>query len=158
MRRSGKRALIQLEQNWTTTFDLSGLSSDGVSRSNEFQFEIAAEVKEGVSGYNEKFGESVPIGQSGWTASIKSFFDHRPAEINKVLRQMFEYQHNADVRESYDHAWRLIVMPDGNVSGYEKWTLHNAVIKTYAPDFPHDDIMTLAAQFSGGKWQCDIIP
>lgn len=157
MRRSGKKALIQLEQNYVTPFDLSGVSSDGHSRSNEFQFEISAEVKEGVSGFNERFGESVPVGQTSWTASIKVFYNHVVTDVNRVLSEMFERQHDPANEWAYAQSYRLFIMPDGNRSGFEKWTLHNAVIKNYAPDMPHDDIMTVSVQFSGGTWQLDHI-
>jgi len=161
MRRSGKKALIQLAQSYGTTFDLSGLSNDNYSRSNEFKFEISAEVKEGVSGYGETYGESIPIGQSAWTADIKSFYNHAAGEVNTVLINMFTNQHTADTNWGaewgYTSAYSLIIMPDGNVSGKEKWTMYNAVLKNYAPDMPHDDIMTLSAQFSGGKWTRELI-
>lgn len=152
MRRSGKRALIQLVLDAETPFDLSGLSSDNISRSNEFSFEITGEVQEGVSGYNEPYGESVAVGQSSWTASIKAFWNHLPTEVNAVLAEMFDAQHKPDRTQDYWDAYRLIIMPDGNRSGFEKWTLSNAVIKNFAPDMPHDDMMALNAQFSGGKW------
>jgi hypothetical protein len=157
MRRSGKRALIQLEQNWESTFDLSGLSTDGISRSNEFKFEITGEVVENVSGFNEKFGETVPVGQSAWTANIKVFYNHVQTEAPAVLATMFSNQHDPATNLSYDGAYRLVIMPDGNVSGYEKYTLYNAVIKNYAPDTPHDAVMTLDATFSGGKWVRELI-
>lgn len=162
MRRTGKKALIQLVQDYVATpFDLSGLSSDNFSRSNEFSFEITAEVQENVSGYNETYGESIPVGQSAWTASIKSYYNHAAGEVNAVLRAMVLAQHNADTNSAndwnYSPAYALVIYPDGNKSGFEKWTLDNAVIKNYAPDMPHDDIMTLSAQFSGGKWTCEIV-
>lgn len=157
MRRSGKRALIQLAMDNEAPFDLSGLSSDNTSRSNEFSFEITGEVKEGVSGYNEAYGESVAVGQSSWSASIKSFWNHLPTEVNTVLAAMFNVQHKPESTQDFWDAYRLIIMPDGNRSGFEKWTLEHAVIKNYAPDFPHDDIMTLGAQFSGGKWTREVI-
>lgn len=162
MRRSGKKALIQLfSQASETPFDLSGVSSDGFSRSNEFKFEIVGEVKENVSGYNETYGESIPVGQSAWTADIKSFYNNGSEEVNAVLASMFSTQHNADTNSGnewyYSNYYSLVIMPDGNKAGHEKFTLSNAVIKNYAPDMPHDDIMTLSAQFSGGKWLREII-
>ena len=152
MRRSGKKALIQLQFDIEDPFDISGLSTDGHSRSNEFSFEIAANVAENVSGYNEKYGESIPIGQTNWTASIKSFYNHAADEVNVYLHTMFTRQHDPDNNWDYARSYRLIIMPDGDRSGFERWTLYNAVIKNYAPDIPHDDIMTLAGQFSGGQW------
>lgn len=157
MRRSGKKALIQIQLNSETPFDISGVGSDGFSRSNEFAFEISAEVQEGVSGYNEAFGESVPVGQSSWSASVKSFYNHVVGEVNRYLRTMFSNQHDPANNWDYATAYKLIVMPDGNRSGFEKWTLYNAAIKTYSPDTPHDDMMTLSAEFSGGKWACETI-
>jgi len=156
MRRSGKKALIQLKFE-SQTIDLSGTSGDGSSRSNEFQFEISGEVQENVSGYNERFGESVPVGQTSWTASIKSFFNHATGEVNEWLSTMFDRQHNPEYYWVYHQGYSLVIMPDGNRSGYEKFTLSNAVIKNYAPDLPHDDIMTLSAQFSGGTWSRELI-
>lgn len=157
MRRSGKKALIQIQLDAETPFDISGVSTDGTSRSNEFSFEIAGEVQENVSGYNEAFGESVPVGQSAWTASVKSFYNHAVGEVNRFLRTMFSNQHDPANNWDYSQSYKLIVMPDGNRSGFEKWTLYNAVIKNYAPDTPHDDMMALNAQFSGGKWACETI-
>ncbi len=158
MRRSGKKALIQIQFEEDTPFDISGVSSDGASRSNEFSFEITAEVKEGVSGYNEKFGESIPVGQSAWSAKVKAFYNHAIDEVNRFLSVMFTNQHDPDNNWDYAQSYKLIIMPDGDRSGYEKWTLYHAAIKNYAPDLPHDDIMTLAAQFNGGKWTCETIP
>jgi hypothetical protein len=152
MRRSGKKALIKIQFETETPFDISGASSDGYSRSNEFSFEISAEVQEGVSGYNEKYGETIPIGQTAWSASIKSFYNHANGEVNAFLRTMFTRQHDPDNNWDYDFSYKLIIMPDGDRLGFEMWTLSNAVIKNYAPDLPHGDIMTLAAEFSGGKW------
>lgn len=157
MRRTGKKALIQIQFESDTPFDISGLSSDGASRSNEFQFEIAGEVKEGVSGYNEKFGESIAVGQSSWSASVKSFYNHAVGEVNAYLRTMFIRQNDPDNNWDYAQSYKLIIMPDGNRSGFEKWTLHNAVIKNYSPDLPHDDMMVVSAPFSGGKWICETI-
>ncbi len=157
MRRSGKKALIQIQFEAETPFDISGASSDGFSRSNEFSFEINAEVAEGVSGYNEKYGETIPIGQSAWSASIKSFYNHAIGEVNEFLRTMFARQHDPDNNWDYDLSYKLIIMPDGNRAGYEKWTLHNAVLKNFAPDMPYDDIMTVGAELSGGKWAFETI-
>ena len=157
MRRTGKKALIQLQFESETPFDISGASSDGYSRSNEFSFEINAEVVEGVSGYNEKYGETIPVGQTAWAANVKSFYNHSAGEVNAYLRLMTTRQHDPDNNWDYDFSYKLIVMPDGNRAGYEKWTLSNAVIKNYAPDTPHDDIMTLAAEFTGGKWAFETI-
>jgi hypothetical protein len=154
MRRSGKKALIQLQFDSDTPFDISGLSSDGYSRSNEVSFEITGEVKEGVSGYNEKYGETIPIGQSAWSASVKSFYNHVAGEVVDALEQMFTRQHDPDNNWDYSQSYKLIIMPDGNRSGFEKWTLSNAVIKKEpTPMIPYDDIMTIAVDFSGGKWQ-----
>jgi hypothetical protein len=155
MRRSGKRALIQMQFADEEPFDISGLTTDGFSRSNEFSFEINAEVQEGVSGYNEKHGETIPIGQGAWSASIKSFYNPANAEVNARLLTMFMQQNDPDYEWAYGQAYTLIVMPDGEDIEREKWTLFNVVLKNYAPDLPHDDIMTLAAEFSGGAWGFD---
>lgn len=158
MRRSGKKALIQIQFDTDEPFDISGLSTDGYSRSNEFSFEITADVKENVSGYNEKYGESIPVGQSAWSASVKSFYNHAAGEVVDYLKTMFNRQHDPDNDWDYGQSYRLIIMPDGERSGFERWILSNAVIKKApAPLMPFDDIMTIGVDFSGGKWSNETI-
>jgi hypothetical protein len=157
MRRSGKRALIQMQFADEAPFDISGLTADGFSRSNEFSFEINAEVQEGVSGYNEKHGETIPIGQGAWSASITSFYNPANAEANAYLWQMFTRQNDPDYDWEYGQAYRLIVMPDGEDIDHEIWTLRNAILKNYVPGLNQDEVMTLAAEFSGGMWACELI-
>ena len=155
MRRSGKRALIQLQRGTDTPFDVSGLSTDGHSRANEFSFQIEANTAEAL-GYNESWTETVPTGQSKWIAALTVFYNCTPGEVNEYLWTMWGEQHDtaacADPQE-----YTLFIMPEGDCEGRERWTGARVVLKSLDFPLPHSNVMVIKLAFAGWTMTREII-
>lgn len=147
MRKSGKKALIQLIRGAGTPFDISGVDSDGRARANAFSFAIEGNVVEGM-GYNEDYVESIPTGQSTVSADITTFYNAVSNEVNDFLWTMYEETHQvADCADRQEYT--LVIMPEGDCSGKERWEFSWAVIGSFNVEIPFDELMTVQAPFTG---------
>lgn len=155
MRRSGKRGLIQLQRGTDALFDVSGLSADGFGRANEFSFSIEG-VTEEAAGYNDAWSETVPIGESKWTASITVFYNAASNEVNDYLWTMWTEQHNPDACTDAQE-YTLWIKPEGDCTGKESWEGSRAVIKKLDIQTPAKNIMTIKAEFGGFEMERDTI-
>lgn len=148
LRRSGKKALIQLTVSGGTAFDISGVDTDGRSRANAFEFTIAGTIAE-ANGYNQPYTEPVPVGQSAVSGSMTIFYNAAASEVNEYLWEMYEAQHDPESCTDVA-AYTLTILPEGKCTGKEQWTITGCVIEELAIKMPHDDIMTI--EFSWRGW------
>lgn len=147
LRVSGKRALIWMASP-TTVFEASGVGTDGRARANAFEFQIGGAVAE-ANGYNQPYTEPVPVGQSGASGSLTTFYNNAANEANAFLNAMRLAQHAAAACADVA-AYELYIMPEGGCVGHEKWRLVDVALGEYGLPIPHDDLLVYNTTFNAG--------
>lgn len=141
LRKSGKKALIQLTEALGAPFDISGVDTDGRSRANSFEFSIAGTIAES-NGYNQPYTEPVPVGQSAVSGSLVVFYNSAASDVNEYLWELYEAQHDPEDCEDVAE-YTLDIFPEGDCEGKEQWSMSNFVIENLDIKMPHDEIMTV---------------
>ena len=148
-RKSGKNAYILLTAPDGSSIELSGLATDGRSRSNQFAIEFDFSTQR-AGGFEQDWLEAVPTGSSLWQAGVFAFYNSADDEIEDFLLEMHEAQHApADCTDAGEYT--LEIAPEGECEGKSRYTLSNAVLlRLDMPALP-GNIMRIGALFGG--WQ-----
>ena len=146
LRKSGKNALIQLVEVLVgveqTPFDISGVGTDGRSRANAFSFTIEGTVVD-ADGYDQAYTEPVPVGQSRVSGSLTVYYNNTTDETNDLLWEIYEGQH--DPVSCTDPAdYTIKIMPEGDCTDKELWSITGFVIENLDIQMPHDNLMVIA--------------
>ena len=113
MRKSGKNAYIKLTAPDGSTIELSGLATDGRSRSNQYAMEFDFDTKR-AAGFEQDWKESVPVGSSLWQAGVFAFYNAADDEVEDFLTAMHEAQHApADCTDAGEYT--LVIIPGGRM-------------------------------------------
>lgn len=152
LRKSGKNALIQLvevvDEVEGTPFDISGIGTDGRSRSNAFAFSIEGSVVD-ADGYNQGYTEPVPVGQSRVSGSMTVYYNGEASDVNETLWDIYEAQHTPT--SCTDPAnYTIKIMPEGECVGKELWSITRFVLENLDIQMPHDNLMQIA--FNWRAW------
>lgn len=156
LRVSGKRALIRIRPPTGSDFDASGVSAEGEARANAFSFTIEGTVVDG-DGYNQAYTRPIPVGQSRVSGSMTLFYNNTIAEANEVLNDLYLAQHAPDDCDD-PAAYTLEIMPEGNCTGKELWSITGFVVENLDSQFPVDGLMTITFNWRGWTAQRCIPP